>query len=161
MFNLIVRAVWRRVDEPKPDEKFLDLLASAEDPELVRIGSPFWMHRRMFDIARRFKREFGYDFIQWGKPDRDPKAHGFLFNDDTGTFGNGAIIGGCAFRWRDDHWGLQFIWIAPKARRKGVLSRRWERFREQFGEFEIEPPLSEAMKTFAEKFATPRQRPPR
>ena len=115
------------------------------------------MHKHMVQRARRFKRELGYDFVQWGYPERDPRARGFLFNDDTGTFGNGAVVGACAFRWRGTEWGLQFIWITPKARRKGVLSRRWGRFREQFGEFVIEPPLSASMEAFAEKHAAPSQ----
>ena len=55
----------------------------------------------MYARALQFKREFHYDFAQWGDPEKDFKAHGFLFNDDTGVFGHGAIVGACAFRWRE------------------------------------------------------------
>jgi hypothetical protein len=109
--------------------------------------------------AATFQREFCYDFVQWDGPhqiESDPRARGFLFNDDSGVFGHGAIVGACAFRWREhtDHppcWAMQWIWIAPKARRRGILSRRWDAFRARFGKFVIEPPLSEAMQAFAAK----------
>jgi ribosomal protein S18 acetylase RimI-like enzyme len=108
--------------------------------------------------AATFQREFCYDFVQWDGPhqiESDPRARGFLFNDDSGVFGHGAIVGACA-RWREhtDHppcWAMQWIWIAPKARRRGILSRRWDAFRARFGKFVIEPPLSEAMQAFAAK----------
>jgi hypothetical protein len=95
--------------------------------------------------------------VQWGyKGDDDPKVHGFLFNDDSAVFGHGAIAGACAFRWREwkNHppsWGLQWIWVAPKARRHGILSRRWPMLRQRFGDFVLEPPLSAAMAEFAAK----------
>jgi len=45
----------------------------------------------MYERARAFRREFGYDFIQWGSPrDDDHYGCGFLFNDDIGVFGHGA-----------------------------------------------------------------------
>ncbi|OJX68454.1 C2H2-type zinc finger protein [Magnetospirillum sp. 64-120] len=151
--------LWMSVLEPKPDRMFLQRLSSNADPEHVTARSGKWLQQHMYQRARHFKREFHYDFVQWAPSGEEPHAHGFLFNDDTGTFGNGAIVGACAFRWREDHWGLQFIWITPKARRKGILTRRWQRFREQFGEFEIEPPLSAAMKRFAARNASPAQLP--
>jgi hypothetical protein len=77
-------------------------------------------------------------------------------NDDTGVFGHGAIVGACAFRWREyrDYpscWAMQWVWIAPKVRRRGILSRRWGAFRTRFGKFVLEPPLSKAMQAFAAK----------
>lgn len=152
----------KQIIRPEPTDKFLKKLQSDKVPELVTWLSPTWESKQVYLRARQFRREFHYDFIQWGDPEDDPKAHGFLFNDDTGMFGHGAIVGACAFRWRewDDTepgWALQWIWITPQARRKGVLTRRWNIFREMFGEFVIEPPLSEAMESFAGKHATPRQ----
>ena len=46
---------------------------------------------------------------------------------------------------------MQWSWIAPKARRHGILSRRGSAVRARFGKFVIEPPLSEAMQAFAAK----------
>jgi hypothetical protein len=134
--------------QPSPDPRFLEALANDAEPELVTSASPKWKHHAVYMRAATFRREFHYDFVQWDGPhrvDEDPKAHGFLFNDDSGVFGHGAIAGACAFRWREyrDHppsWAMQWIWIAPKARRRGILSRRWDAFRARFGKFAIEPP---------------------
>jgi hypothetical protein len=151
--------------EPSPDPRFLEALANQPEPELVTSASPQWRHQAIYARALTFQREFGYDFVQWGSPegDDDPKVHGFLFNDDSGVFGHGAIAGACAFRWREwknrpPSWGLQWIWVAPKARRHGILSRRWPMLRARFGDFVIEPPLSEAMAAFAAKHDVQKRR---
>ena len=96
----------------------------------------------------------GNDILSFGADgDDDPKAHGFLFNDDSCVFGHGAIVGACEREYTDHPpcWAMQWIWIAPKARRRGILSRRWDAFRARFGKFVIEPPLSDAMQAFAAK----------
>jgi hypothetical protein len=144
--------------EPQPHPQFLKALAHEKEPELVTTISPRWRHRQIYDRAVVFRREFHYDFVQWQSPkgDDDLKVHGFLLNDDTATFGHEAIVGACAFRWREyknaaARWAMQWVWIAPKARRLGILSRRWPEFRARFGDFVLEPPLSEAMQAFADK----------
>jgi len=65
------------------------------------------------------------------------------------------IVGACAFRWREytNHepmWAMQWIWIAPRARRHGVLTHRWHGFQTHFS-FVLEYPLSDAMQAFATK----------
>ena len=84
--------------EPSPDPRFLEALAHDPDPELVTSKSPKWQQQAMYERAVMFRREFHYDFVQWGYDgDDDPKVHGFLFNDDSGVFGHGAIAGACPF----------------------------------------------------------------
>jgi hypothetical protein len=46
---------------------------------------------------------------------------------------------------------LNFAWIAEPWRRKGVMSRRWPRWRATYGEFTLEQPFSEAMANFLAK----------
>lgn len=132
--------------EPKPIKSFLICLQQEEFPEHVTWLSPRWKHRQMYLRARAFRNEFGYDFIQWADGiEKDENAHGFLFHED------GVIIGACAFRRRRDHWGMQWIWLAPQARRKGILTKWWPRFVKMFGNFDVEQPLSEAMTAFVKK----------
>ncbi|MDB5128341.1 hypothetical protein [Mucilaginibacter sp.] len=122
--------------------------------ELVTCDSPAWKHSEMYNRALAFKREFHYDFTQWKSPNsgrEDPDVQGYLF---TGEFGE--IIGACAFRNRSDDpeiqkWGLQWIWLCPRERRKGHLEQRWRMFRQRFGNFLVEPPVSEAMQGFLKK----------
>lgn len=135
--------------DPLPDERVIDARLIGDDPELVTFSSPSWKHKAMDDRARIFRREEGYSFVGWGvRGERDTRARGHLFTSD-----DGAIIGACAFRWRtyqdaEPRWALQWIWVCPKFRRTGVLRQRWKQFREEYGEFVIEAPVSDAMVAF-------------
>lgn len=138
---------------PQPVTDMIAAQQSENDPELVTSRSPSWKHFEMYERARAFKREERYDFVQWGGPDGDddPMAHGFLMSDDEGR-----ILGAISFRWREPKnrsgfWGLQWVWIAPKLRRSGVLSSRWAAYRNRFGDFWVESPISETMQAFLAK----------
>lgn len=137
--------------DPQPHPKFIAGLKPDVDAELVISSSPVWKHREIYRRAFAFKRELGFDFVQWSFPrDTDPNARGFLFVDERAV-----IVGACAFRLRDwanhKRWGLQWIWVCPKYRRSGVLQARWIKFREVFGSFYVEPPVSDGMAAFIRK----------
>lgn len=139
------------VIEPQPNRKFA--LARERDP----LGAPWvdflsaqWKHDLMYGRAYAFKREMGYDFTQWAsEPARDPAPVGFLFADEDNR-----IVGACGFRPQPEEvrpWRLDWIWLCPSARRTGVLSRYWPLFRQRFGEFDLTPPVSDAMQAFLSK----------
>ncbi|WP_169041869.1 MULTISPECIES: GNAT family N-acetyltransferase [Sphingomonadaceae] len=139
--------------DPQQLAKMIAAQGSEAEPELVTAASPAWKHFEMYERARAFKREERYDFVQWGGPDGDddPHVHGFLMSDEEGR-----IQGAISFRWRDPEdrpgfWGLQWVWVSPKHRRSGVLSRRWSVFRARFGDFWVESPVSEEMQAFLAK----------
>ncbi len=46
---------------------------------------------------------------------------------------------------------MQWIWFHPYFRRQGLLTEAWPKFKEEFGNFCCEPPLSDAMETFLSK----------
>lgn len=160
--HLSYHAKIRRVLDPRPSRRFLEAIEAATDAEWVTANSPIWKHREMYGRARQFRREMQFDFVQWGTDtvkDTDPDVHGFLFSDDSGIFPAGAIVGACAFRRREDHhWGLQWMWLAPKVRRQGILTRRWPLFLEQFGDFVVEAPLSDAMQAFVRQHGSETQK---
>lgn len=135
--------------DPQPNEQVLADRSGNSFDEHVDWRSPYWKHLEMSQRASAFKREEKYDFTMWGLPETDVDAHGFLFTEP-----GGAIVGACSFRLRsrqsdEPRWGLQWVWIAPGWRRKNILRSRWPALREQFGEFEIEGPVSPAMVSFA------------
>lgn len=143
----------RRMTWLKPcplPEMLSELREIGMDAELVTESSPIWKHKEMYNRARAFKRELHYDFIQWNEDGNvGQEARGFLFTGEKGE-----IVGACAFRQRKEkqkRWGLQWIWFCPIERRKGHLEKRWSTLRERFGDFLVEPPVSNAMKTFLEK----------
>jgi hypothetical protein len=130
---------------PQPVQLLLNSNINSVGYIVVRADSPKWQHKEMYERAFAFKKEFSYDFIQWEIPkgDSNPNVFGYLFIDV-----NNAIIGACSFRLRDFDWGLQWIWICPKERRKKHLSHKWKMFKEKFGNFIVEPPISTEMKAF-------------
>lgn len=138
--------------DPKPNRQFADALSRDLDAPWVDVSSPKWKRKAVYDRALEFKRELGYDFVQWQTdPDYDSEAVGFLFSDDEDR-----IVGACAFRPQPagrgkNPWRLDWIWMCPDARRRGLLGHQWDRFRQRFGVFDIEPPISEAMQAFLRK----------
>lgn len=55
-------------------------------------------------------------------------------------------------------WWLEFVWIHPKVRRQGLLKSSWPYFILRYGDFIIRKPFSDAMATFLQHYATPRQK---
>lgn len=147
---------------PRPLPVFRARIASKPHPELVATNSPIWMHREVHQRALQFKRDFQYDFCQWEGTDRtknpNTQSQAYLFSDHTGQFGEGAIVGACAF-WRESNqWRLRWVWVCPAMRRMGVLAHRWPFFLEKYGDFSIETPLSDAMQKFVSKHGTQAQK---
>lgn len=137
--------------DPKPHPEVLKDRAAGVFDEHVSMLSEPWRNEEMYSRALAFKREESYDFVQWSKQETDLNTHGFLFADDDGR-----IVGACAFRYRvyenaSPRWGMQWIWVAPPHRRRGVLASRWSKFRERFGDFDVEIPVSAAMTAFLAK----------
>ena len=139
--------------DPKPNPRFRDV-EHEQQTGLVHVttSSSRWVHAEIYLRAAAFRREFQYDFVQWGGPegDTDPNVRGYLFIDSANV-----AVGACAFRWRGDEdgsfWGLQWVWIAPKYRRSGVLNKHWNTLRQLHGDFYVEPPVSDAMIAFLKR----------
>jgi hypothetical protein len=139
--------------DPQPLPELLAEIEHGADPTMVVSASPRWKHREMYRRAAAFRREFGYDFVQWHSPSSndDPDGEGVLFLD-----GRNVIVGACAFQRRrndaGDRWiGLRWIWFAPRYRRAGMLTAQWPALRQRFGDFHVEGPVSEAMQAFLTK----------
>lgn len=145
------RATHRRrlaVLEPQPNRRFLDARAQdALQAPWVDARSARWKRDLVYRRAYAFKREMGFDFVQWLiDPAHDWDAEAFLFSD-----ADGRIVGAACFRPQagaDRPWRLDWVWMAPGHRRAGHLGRQWETFRQRYGAFDIEAPVSETMKTF-------------
>jgi hypothetical protein len=122
------------------------------------------MQQMVYERARRLKREEHYDFTQW-QPDgchwewsqdkpEPPHAIVLIENRDIAV---GAVCFSNGRHWSNvaPGWLLAFAWVAPEWRRQGVLSRRWPQWRQQYGDFLLDPPLSEAMEAFCAKQGHP------
>ena len=139
--------------DPKPHPRLSQKLQGGHHLCPVTTDSPRWMHKEIYLRALAFKREFNYDFTQWESPkgDTDPHVRGYLFVNP-----NSIIVGACALRWREHEksffWGLQWIWMSPTYRRKGILARHWPALRKSHGVFLVEAPISDEMMSFLEKY---------
>ena len=138
------------------------------DHAILRVDhhSPFLYRRAVENYAYMFKRQFGYDFVQftadesWGSiVDRVHKQstwYSYLFLDPFDTSNMYKTVGGCTFRWREykNHesgWALQWIWIHPFHQRQGILSQHWGGLNKMYGQFAVESPLSPAMTSFLDQ----------
>ena len=142
---------WMKPRRPKPDPRF-----AADTDVMVDKASPKWLHKLVYERAQALKRDQRYDFVQWGE-DHAPRAstpggrlHAILLIENSTAVG----VAGFEFvNWSNKApgWHMVMVWIAEPWRRKGVLSRRWARWRETYGEFTVEKPISEAMADFLSK----------
>lgn len=128
------------------------------NPVRVTVSSPKKYRRAVFKIAQFFKREFHYDFTQYGHDgnDDDEKHVAFLWihpaGHDMPDF-HIPCVGATCFRWREwtdypHEWAMQWIWFHPFFRRQGLLTAQWPHFKKEFGEFLCEPPISDAAQNF-------------
>jgi hypothetical protein len=145
------------VTDPKPDPRVAAAVASGWDGRVDKT-SPQWMHTAVYGRAKLFKREFHYDFVHWSpNGEREADVVGFLFTD---PMEDGRIVGACCFRLRDRAdgskiWSMDWVWLAPGARRTGLLNARWPGFLREFGAFHVERPLSNAMEAFLARHGDP------
>jgi hypothetical protein len=110
--------------------------------------------------ARYFRREFRYDFVQFDGPrENDDSFEAWLFFP-SGMYSHmitNIPVGACCFRKRkyentDEYWALQWVWIHPYERGKGIYKKAFETFKERYGEFKPEYPLSKTMQNFVDKY---------
>lgn len=132
--------------------------AYAVTTEEVTSGSSARRKKAVAALALFFKREFGYDFLQYSESESDPNSRVFLWSTDS--FGSRRCYGAVSFRLRvyKDHqpvWALQWVWIHPYHRGEGWLTSIWPYLIKRFGAFDIEPPLSKAMQRFLTKHERP------
>ena len=120
------------------------------NPIAVNIDSPKSHRIAVRKLAQFFRREFHYDFVQYDEDDGDSACVAYLWAAPDCILENWRIhcIGACCFRHREKAYALQWVWMNPFFRCRGLLSEAWPRFEKAHGDFQIEPPLSYAMEGF-------------
>jgi hypothetical protein len=120
--------------------------------------SPISHRKAVLEIARYFKRELCYDFVQYDiNEDDDCEAFLFLGYPYSETC---PTMGACCFRQRKIKdgeldgifWTLDWIWLHPYVRGNGILKEHWNKFNELYPGFLPMPPFSNAMKHFLLKY---------
>lgn len=136
-----------------------EFASTSNAPVTVTWKSPLKLRREVERFAIYFRREFNYDFMQFvatEEPKNDERPYAaYLFTNELHEHPR-VWVGGCCFRWRefkglDARWGMQWMWLHPYYRGKGILGRAWNKFKELHGNFFCEPPFSPAMEAFLRK----------
>ena len=96
-------------------------------------------------MAGYFQREMNYKYKQFLVTDQDA-YRAFLFSLE------GYWVGAAVFRNREEEkYNLQWVWLHPFARHRGLLKDVWAKWENHFGKFRIEGPISPGMKEFLGK----------
>jgi hypothetical protein len=114
---------------------------------------PISLRKIIHQYALYFKRTFDYDFIQYdvrNDSDNSDKDEAFLIFCPESEGPPLAIGAGC-FRWRECHarkheFALQWVYIHPMYRERGVFKTAWPEFLKRYGDFTIEPPFQRGCK---------------
>jgi hypothetical protein len=123
-------------------------------PLEITAGSPVALRRIIEEFAQYFQRELGYDYVQFRATDRsDYRA--WLFASPP-VQSPRVWAGACSFRFQDNphigrRWVLQWVWLHPYVRRRGLLGQAWSVFHETLGDFYVPPPFSDSMVAFLKR----------
>lgn len=127
-------------------------------PEFIHVtpSSPLKLRKAVERIAYYFRREGGFDFVQYSATEDDQRRQAYLWLPKRWIKYPRPVVGACCFRWREytqeePAWALQWIWLHPYQRGQGLLMDAWPYFKQEYGDFSVEPPLSGAMEGFLKK----------
>ena len=130
-------------------------------PMLVDNSTKMVYRKAVHQLARYFRREFHYDFVQYDAAilPHETEQIAYLWpHPQTNCYGaewDTVAVGAVCFARRDfpgkQPFQLQWIWIHPFERHQGLLTSAWPKFIQKFGQFEVEGPLSAAMDSFLKK----------
>jgi hypothetical protein len=124
-------------------------------PTLITARSPMSLRKRVEILARYFRREFGYDFVNFTAQPRDPKCEAWLWttNQEGRMYATGhAVFWKQHFADRQEpEWELGSVWQHPYFRGEGRLSEVWPHWAASYGPFWVCRPWSPAMAAFMDK----------
>jgi len=131
---------------------------------VVTAASSPVLRRAVECIAYYFRREFAYDFLQYCSLETVDDGHRAYIWADPDTLNEQdkiTVFGACCSRWRrwedappnlpSKSYALQWIWLHPYQKRKGILEKAWPYFLARFHPFVPEGPHSPAMEAFLTK----------
>lgn len=124
----------------------------------VDTSSPYIVRKAVATLGMVFRREFGFDFAPYDVLHPDgTQVWLWVFPTYDDRHGNDVLVafGAAGFSF-DPPWTLTWAWFHPFMRRKGYFSAMWPTFRERYGTFPIEEPLSDSMEAFVAAMKKPR-----
>jgi zinc-finger of acetyl-transferase ESCO len=134
------------VFEPKPSVSIARLFGKHGQFIPVHRESASHLRRRLANISRVFKKEFGCDFTMYDEAG-DP-GEGYLISD-----ADGRALGGSTIRWIEysnapAQWVWSWIWIVPTHRRHRLMQAFWDMVRDKYPGIDPDPPFSRSAASF-------------
>jgi hypothetical protein len=123
----------------------------------VNMFSAKWLHKYVYRIAGYFRTEFDYTIRQYDLWEDDENCIAYLFTNKRASY-RYYVYGACCFRKRkysnlpEAIWELDWIWLHPYERDKGILSHCLPFFNKKFGYWYPSEPHSKAMTAFVNKY---------
>lgn len=131
---------------------------------IVGPNSPLAWRKAAENLACYFRREFGYDFVQY----QATECHHdwSLAKDRVLVFAKKSVntsfedvfcfFGAVSVRWikwsnAPPSWSIEWVWFHPYERGKGHMTKAWPFILQMFPEPSVAPPISPAMKSFLVK----------
>ena len=115
-------------------------------------------------IARYFKREMRFDNLQYDQSMyHNEDLTGFLFLQRAMDLVKNEnhfpsrVVGGGVFVKQGDSYELDWVWLHPFFRNRKILRGHWKQFKQRFGQFSVDSPLSAHMSNFVGKHHAPDQ----
>jgi GNAT superfamily N-acetyltransferase len=131
------------VFEPKPSITLAKLYSRHGQLVPVRWDSPQPVRRRLADMSRVIKREFGCDFTMYSETG-DP-GDGYLIAEPDGRAVGGFVVRWIEFSNAPAQWILSWVWVVPSHRRRGLMQTVWLMV---VGKYPgIDPEIGRAMET--------------
>ena len=123
LLTLFKLQILRGLPPPAPDERISALCLEPEADLILKRGDPAWMHKMVYERARRLKREQHYDFTQWSddgpnwersKLQPEPPVAYLLLEQHNIAVGVAAFV---FMHWEQSppSWHLLFVWVARMA----------------------------------------------
>jgi hypothetical protein len=145
---IVGRVLTRERTEPVHEESQVEIPHGLVP---VRVVAPIPLRKAVYRCALYFRRELGYDLVQYAIHEDDWYSRAFLWVSCPEIADKHNVWGACCFRWReytnaDPLWAMQWVWLHPYARNHGLLTKAWPYFLARFGWFDVEQPYSHTMR---------------
>ena len=106
-------------------------------------------------LASNFRREMNLDFVPYCSEETSSTDSAFLFGY-TPDINVHLAIGAVFFCWKEwptdpACYSLEWVWIHPFFRNRGLLEQLWPHLEKRFAPFHISGPRSTAMKGFLKR----------
>jgi hypothetical protein len=103
-------------------------------------------------MARYFRREFGYDFLNYLATERKPNCEAWLWVTEGHATGH-AVFWKLPSKGRPPEWELGSAWQHPYFRNHGRLTAIWPHWQQSYGPFWVSHPWSHTMQAFMARHA--------